>query len=81
MDQFNAITLDTVWMQQHAPHVITFTIKVILALQIIRAILPLSTHGQRWKNVQTDQTRLCYFFSLAVLIFWLCTCKLDKTLC
>ena len=36
---------------------------------------------QRWKNVQTVQTRLCYFFSLAVLIFWLCTCKLDKTLC
>ena len=38
-------------------------------------------NGQRWKNVQTVQTRLCYFFSLAVLIFWLCTCKLDKTLC
>ena len=36
---------------------------------------------QRWKNVQTVQTRLCYFFSLAVLIFWLCSRKLDKTLC
>ena len=40
-----------------------------------------STSCQKWKNVQTVQTRLCYFFSLAVLIFWLCTCKLDKTLC
>ena len=33
------------------------------------------------KNVQTVQTRLCYFFSVAVLIFWLCTRKLDNTLC
>ena len=32
--------------------------------------------GQRWKNVQT-----VLLFSLAVLIFWLCTYKLDKTLC
>ena len=39
------------------------------------------TSTQRWKNVQTVQTRLCYFFSMAVLIFWLCTRKLDKTLC
>ena len=36
------------------------------------------TKEQRWKNVQTLQTRLCYFFSLAVLIFWLYTRKLDK---
>ena len=33
---------------------------------------------QRWKNVQTLQTRLCYFFSFAVLIFWLYTHKLAK---
>ena len=33
---------------------------------------------QRWKNVQTVQTRLCYFFPLAVLIFWLC---MRKSLC
>ena len=37
-----------------------------------------ATLEQRWKNVQTVQTRLCYFFSLAVLIFGLCT---RKTLC
>merc|ERR1711951_190180 len=36
---------------------------------------------QRWKNVQTLQTRLCYFFSLAVLISGLYTRKLAKTLC
>ena len=34
--------------------------------------------NQRWKNVHTLQTRLCYFFSLAVLIFWLYTRKLAK---
>ena len=43
--------------------------------------LSIRPHGlsvrQRWKNVQTVQTRLCYFFSLVVLIFWLCTRKLD----
>ena len=35
--------------------------------------------SQRWKNVQTLQTRLCYFFSFAVLIFWLYTRKLFST--
>ena len=31
---------------------------------------------QRWKSVQTVQTRLCYFLPLAVLFFCLYTCKL-----
>ena len=40
----------------------------------------ISGNIQRWKSVQTVQTRLCYFFPLAVLIFWLCTCKLAKSI-
>ena len=59
-------------------HLLISLIKVILVIMKIPFII---RDVQRWKNVQTVQTRLCYFFSLAVLICWLCTHKLYKTLC
>ena len=34
--------------------------------------------GQRWKNMQTLQTRLCYIFPWLCYFFLLCTRKLDK---
>ena len=34
---------------------------------------------QRWKSVGTVGTQPCYFFHLAVLLFWLCTGKLAKS--
>ena len=44
----------------------TLRLERMKSADIRQSLLPFQ---QRWKNVQTVQTRLCYFFSLAVLIF------------
>ena len=51
--------------------------KVMIMLMMMMVVIII----QRWKNVHTLQTRLCYSFSLAVLICWFYVCKLAKTLC
>lgn len=59
-------------------HIIYDTMSRNAYMKLDENKLPHFGFKQRWKNVQTMQTRLCYFFSLAVLIFWLCLRKLEK---
>ena len=59
---------------------VRFPIAAVKYIQEIQLRKTFKTYTEMEKRADGADASVL-FFSLAVLIFWLCTCKLDKTLC